>query len=535
MKLGIRAGLYTIALTMPVLSVAALEYSGRAYVSGLYQTDTFDSLTVAEVYDTASAPERLLGIAVGRDVTTECAQANRRCVLRKISSAGELDLERYTDAGTTTEGELGSDALLTNLGLNAKIRQNQWLGKIHGNLAAHAMEPRTLLGNKKFRFRFSELYGQYTSTTTDVKYRVSLGRKPVFSSILVDGVDAEWFFGPASAPDSQRVGLFAGLAPHPITKHPSKDFITFGPYVSFTPQLSQTSDLKFKVDSAFVTELYEGDLNRLYLLIKTHFTPIRTLSFLAHSTLEIPYQGRSFESSHSSFQATYRPNTAWVFSSGFSQFRADRFLREEAVRWVTDGYPNQARRVGETLDRSQRYRVDLRTSFRPIYEAEPFIKARYERRTFDPSKTFQNSAEATPTPTADLDLLADKNAFSLSPGLRLHFFEKLETESLYTLSNRFESSAHSVLQTATWTEGRLWTADAFFQYVHSKRMIDGSLPDSASTKVSATDLYFGVGGSLRFFSDFLAQIRYDLGIESDEGLGTKIHIHTVYGRVDYQF
>ncbi len=510
-----------------------LSYSGRINAWFLYETDDFKSTQAAIVYDTSVTPAAPLGIAVGRDVAIECVKPNRSCEYRDLSSS-DLKTPLTTQGGSSvsylSQTDAG-DSLLSSVGMNVRATQGAFGAHVNGNLTTSLMENRTLYSGDKYRFRFTDAYASYHRE----RYRFTAGRKAVEGDVLIDGITGDYFFGPDTSPDSKSVGLFAGLAPNPITKHPSTDSVTFGGTFRYIPNFSGQSDTKFQLNASLVAETFKGSMDRFYLFSRAHFTPVRSLSLLAYSTLELPWtddgSNAEFKSSHFSLQSFWRPKPQWFVSLGFSQFRIDRHLQEQAVQWVVDPGSRQAERIGETLDRSQRYRGDVRLSYRPIPMVQPFIRARYERRTFDSNKTFNNSSP----PTTDLGLVDQKDAYSSTFGFRLNLLESLETESSYSYNRRYSSKGYDLFQSAVWDSGKDWTVDAFFQYVSSERTQNNSVFGTAGIMVKTTDYYTGVGGSYRFLSDFLGQIRYDFSGEDDPALSNRFFIHTVIGRIDYSF
>jgi len=510
-----------------------IEYSGRANFWTLYQTDDVSSTTVAVVKDDTGA---VIGVVVGKDIAIECNITGRTCEYRVIGSGTELHLVRETgtfpNQSIDKTGNIGGDSLIANLGINAKAKQGNWNGKINGNFTTSILNDRALLGHGRFRFRFTELYGEYSQPN----WRARMGRQFVPGGQLLDGVAADYFLGPDYSKESKFVGVFAGLAPDPISKNPSKDFMTFGPKFQWIPDFSSQGETKLLVEGAVVTELYKGAVNRFYLNSRIHFTPVRTFSSTLYSNLELPWKGDDggFGSSLLSFQNFWRPNNQFNFLLGFTQFRIDRNLQEEAVRWVTDGGSQQATRVGDSLDRSQRYRVDARLSYKIIPEFQPYLKGRYERRTFDSNKTNLNSDDNTPA-TRNLFLLNQKNAYQATAGGKFYVFDHLETDSSATYGQRFQSKFYSLYQSALWEGGADWNVDGYFQYIWSRRTQDKSLPNQLGEREISTDIYVGAGASYRFMTDFLAQIRYDLGHEDDRVLDSNVMSHTVLLRLDYKF
>ncbi len=522
-------------------------FQGRLNTWSLYQLDDFDSTTVALVYD---ASDNLLGVAVGPDIPTECA-APRRCEFRKIGTGegngSELELGRTinssdpTGSETITKGELGGDTLLSNIGADIRGVSGPLNFRINGNFTANLMENRALYGSQKYRPRFSDTYFEYKGAD----YLYSIGRRSLTGPATVDGVYGEKFFGPSSSPDAKAAGFFLGLAPDPISKYPSKDYLTVGPTYRFIPNFASQGDTKLYADGSLVAEMYKGDMSRFYLYNKVHFTPVRQVSFLALSTLELPWppakEDNGFSSSHFSLQTFWRPQSQWFASFGFSQFRISRFLDQTAVRWVTDDGSTQSLRVSDSLDKSHRYRFDVGLSYRPILEAQPFVRFRYERRTIDSNKTADNTP-VTPaadfTPSKNLSVLNRKDAHRTSLGLRLFLLGgQLETESTATYTQRFKSQGYDFYQTVAYDWGTQWAFDAYFQYVSSKRDIDSAVLNQTapSYRDKSTDFYAGAGTSYRFLSNLIGQFRYDFSHEHDYALDTDILSHTLLGRLDYNF
>jgi hypothetical protein len=211
-------------------------------------------------------------------------------------------------------------------------------------------------------------------------------------------------------------------------------------------------------------------------------------------------------------------------------------MEPEAVRWVTDD-KTQSLRISDSLDRSQRYRFETRVSYRPVQRVQPYFRIRYERRTFDSNKTNANAPPTATSPAGkELAVLDRKDAYRGTLGLRMYFFdEKLETESTATYNQRFQSKAYDFYQSFTWDSGTNWTTDLYLQWVSSQRNIQNSIPSTPSQASKTIDYYAGIGGSYRFLSDFLAQIRYDFSNEEDLSLADRITSHSILGRLDYSF
>ena len=528
--------LFTL-ISLLSLSTAAhgWTYSGKANTWFLYETDNISSASVALVYDTTTAPPTLIGVAVGKDISIECAKPNRSCSRRSLEGE-ELKLERVTEDANGTiqkdkKAEIGGDALFYNLGINAKAKHDEWALRAHGNFTTSLMEQRALLGSDKYRFNFYELYGQRTSE----KFKATAGRKPIVGGVLVDGVTADLLLGSGEERDSKTLGLFLGTSPDPISKNPSSKYLSFGSSYRFIPDFSAKSETKFLLEGSLLLETYKGSVNRFNLFNQAHFTPIRSLSFFAYSTLELPWQGddADIKSTHFSLQAFYRPSVTWNFLLGFSQFRIDRHLQEKAVQWVTDSDSLQSKRVGDSLDRSHRYRIDFRTAYKPLPFLQPFVRLRYERRTFDNSKSFDNAQ--TDPPGESLTLLNQKNSYQGTTGVRLFFLDRLETETSAGYARRYQSKGYDIFQSAAWESPSGWGVDIYGQLVNSKRTQNNSVPGGVGTSVEADDYYIGLGGSYRFLSDFLGQIRYDLASEQDVQFSDRVSIHTVLLRLDYSF
>jgi hypothetical protein len=526
------AALGLLMLLTPSLSFA-WSVDGRVNTWGLYQTDDVSSTTVAVVKDNLG---NVLGIAIGDDIAIECAVTGRTCEYRKIGQGTELELERVTEVNSEISregrGKIGGDSLLWNLGGALKAKKEPWTARLDGQFTSSLLENRALLGHDRYRARFSQANVEYQKSL----YRVKVGRQAFMGDVLLDGVSGEYFFGPSQVRDSQRVGFFAGLSPDPISKLPTTDTFTFGPSISFIPQFSQTSESKLLVDGALVTELYKGAMNRFYLFSRAHFTPVKSFSSILYSNLELPWSGSdgSINSSLLSLTNYYRPNQEWFFSVGLTQFRIDRYLQERAIRWVTDEGSQQATRVGESLDRSQRYRLDFRTSYKPAPFIQPYLRARYERRTFDSNKKILNTTDPDNT-TTDFGLVNKKNAYQFTPGLRLFVMKHLETESQLTYGQRYQSKFISGFQSFEWDSPQGWQALLDFQYVWSSRSLRRSFPGAVGTRETTHDLYAGLGGSYRLMTDFLTQIRYDLSHENDQVLDTNVLTHSVLLRLDYKF
>jgi hypothetical protein len=518
-------------LTLVVLPQwgSALEYSGRANTWSLYETDDTSSTTIALIRDETGTT---IGIAVGRDIDVECAKPNRTCEFQKI---GTGDLERVTGNITNPsreiQGAVGKDTLLWNLGLDAKATHKNVSGKIHGDFRASLLENRQNYGNDKYRIRLTDLYGEYSRN----QYVFRAGRQAITSGgLLLDGASAAYQFGPEHSQDSKWIGVFAGLSADPISKNFSAKFMSLGAHYRFIPNFSANSETKLNIEGALIAETYEGAMNRFYLSTKLQFTPIRKYSLVVYSNLELPWSGEdgSIKSSMLTFQNYWRPAKEWFFSFGLSQFRMDRFLQKEAIQWVTENSAQQAR-VGDSLDRSHRYRLDFRASYRPFSAAHPYVRFRYERRTFDDDKKFNNSE--TSEQDLDFSLLNRKNAYQGTFGIKLNLIDNLTTDSSGSYMQRFQSRGYVIVQEVNWDPDLKWSAGAYGQWINSERTRDSSISGGSGIQEKSNDIYIGLSGSYRIRNDLKAYLSYEYGNESDQGLGRRTTIQTVYLRLDHSF
>lgn len=539
-------GLLLSLLTLLPSFSFALESKGRVNLWGLYITDDYSTTSVRYQYSQSSCenpnPANLEEIVIGKE-KDQVVCSNGFCCVDYSLQGDQLSLERIisSDSGTrevASSRKIG-DTFLSNLGLNAEAYQDKYSFHIDGNATASLLNERALYGNRDYRFRFTNLYAQYQEDGKHA-YRVSLGRKAVVAGVLVDGVSADYLFGPSYSRDSKSIGVFGGLAPDPITKHPEKKRYTFGANFHYIPNFSTNSDSKLLIDSSIVGEMYESDFNRFYLFSRVHFTPIKALSLVGYFTLDLPASGDdgSISANHFSLQSFYRPNRKWFLSAGFSQFKIDRYLVEETVRWLTDEGSFQTARVGDRVDRSHRYRFDLKASYRPVFYVQPFVELRYERRTFDSDKRFLNDPspnDDTDEPDLNFSLLNKKNAYKVAGGARAFPIEALETETKFSFNQRFQSRSYDVYQFAAYQIDRNWSVDAYGQIVWSRRKILDSVPNAGSSTSNATDYYLGVGGIHRILSDLSAQIRYDFSCEEDISLDGPITMHSILGRLDYRW
>lgn len=524
----------------------AVDYSGRASASFLYLQDNFSSTSLVEVYEGATCdnPGQLDFLVVGSDPAAVTLCAERCCQVRSIGSDGdtvERQIENPDGSNTSIiERSNGSDSsLYSTLGIHADAKKGAYSGEIDGKFRRRWLDPRTTYGSDRNRFRFTKLYGAYEDLEAKYPYKISLGRRPVIGGVLVDGVVGHYYFGPSSNKTSKRVGAFAGLAPDPITRHPSLDYTTFGFDFSYIPDFSSASETKLRLDAGLVSELFKGDWNRLYLFSRAHYTPLRKLSFFYDSTVELPAPSgddKKIDSSRFSLNAIYRPSNRWFLSGGFTQYRIDRFLKEESVRYLTDGDSAQSLRVGETLDRSHRFRFDARASYKVRRFLQPYIKARYERRNFDSNKTFLNVNPNDPTNTvSDLALLGDKDSYRASFGFRVFPDIPIETDTQITYRQGYRSKHIDFYQDASYQLHRKWSFDAYFQLFLSERNLRNSVTGNTTETLETTDFYLGLGAHYKFLSDFAAQIRYDLACEEDPQIENDILIHSALLRLDYKF
>src|SRR4051812_40217167 len=89
--------LFATATNLLAKDLSGWNLSGRVNTWGLYETNDVGSTTVALVYDTRTSPATLLGVAVGADIATECAAANRSCTYRTLGTASnESDLKELS-------------------------------------------------------------------------------------------------------------------------------------------------------------------------------------------------------------------------------------------------------------------------------------------------------------------------------------------------------------------------------------------------------------------------------------------------------
>lgn len=521
------------------------KIEGRVHASGLYLQDDFDSQSVLEVYSGpvgCADPGTLEQVIFGPEKEQVAALCESQCCRERVLRGDEVVAERIIsnededDALITDEYDSGP-ALLASTGIDFQATGGSSTLKTKGNFTSSLLNDRTLIGHRKYRYQFTEAYYQYQKPGS--RYRFRLGRQNPVAGALTDGLSATYFLGDAAFLESQSVSVFGGLAPNPISKHFELDRYTAGVYGTYIPKFSGVSDTKLRYDAGYVAELYKKTKwNRSYLFQKVHFTPVKEISLLGFATVDLPASGDNKEIglNYSGLQTFWRPDNRWFLSGGFTQFRVDRFLQEESVRWLTDEGSRQADRVGDTLDRSHRYRFDLRSSFKAFPFLQPHMRLRYERRTFDGNKRVLNLPPgSTATPAENLSLLNKKNAYRLQPGFRLFPWRSLETETTFTFNQRFQSKAYEVYQSAQYDLHKKWLFDVFGQIVWSKRSIRNSVAATAPSSMSTQDYYAGLGISYKFMSDFLGQIRYDFSCEEDDSLQSDILTHSIWARLDYKF
>lgn len=528
-------------------SLNAFEVKGRLNTWSLYITDDFDISSVIDVYENAScdAPGEVIERVFGKEraaITDRCESTN--CCIERVVRGDEIIAERVYESGgeiLRDEGAKAGDTLLMNIGTDLKAKQGHWDFQSKGNMTYSALEERTLTGDRTYRFRFTDVYAQYEDTDSNFAYRTRLGRHSILAGALVDGASFDYYFGNKATRTSKSVGVFVGLMPHPITKHIDLDFRTFGATFHYIPEFANSTGTKLRVDSAVVGEVYKSDMHRAYLFTRSHFSPFAKLSLFHYSTIDLPASGDDggISSNHFSFNIHYRPSTPWFVAAGISQFKIDRLLKERIVGFQDElsNNPTAAERVGTTLDRSHRYRFDLRASYKPVPLAQPYVKLRYERRTFDGNKTSLNQNTDTPlvAPPENLSLVDKKNAYQGSFGIRFFPMIQLETDSSFTFLQRYQSRAYDLYQSVVWDNGDFWTVNGFGQVLWNSKKIRNTNPSLSSTSVNSMDFYLGVGGSLKFMTDFLAHFSYDFAHEDDYELERSIIIHSLWARLDYRF
>jgi hypothetical protein len=519
---------------------------GRIWTDQLFIFDQngMDSVSVVEVYQNndKSNPGQLEKVIFGKDTAAIEAECQNRYCVRRTLRGGETIVERViagsNNKRSVTESQKTGATWISGLGLDTRVERGSHELKIKGNFSASLLNERTLYGHERWRPSFTEAYYQYRDEKSKRPYFVRLGRQNPTAGVLVDGASATLLFGKEGYRDSKSIGVFAGLAPHPVTKRPNHERSTFGLQSTYIPEFSAKSDSKLKVDSSLVGELYKNKFNRFYLYNRTHFTPIRELSLIGMLTLDLPAAGDdgSVGVNYTTLQSLWRPDTRWFLSFGFTAFKIDRFLREESVRWLTDDQSQQQDRLGDTLDRSYRYRGDVRASFKAFWFLQAYLKLRYERRSFDSNKTRLNQAPTTSAlASPNLSLLNKKNAYRIQPGLRIFPIADLETETSFAYNQRFQSRAYELFQSANWEPRPRWNLDAYGQAVWSRRSIANSVASTPSVSSKATDYYAGLGISYKLLADLVGQIRYDFSCEDDASLEESILSHSAWLRFHYQF
>jgi len=519
------------------------RFSGRLWTGGLYLMDDFDTQSVIEVYQNLSCgnPGTLLKVVYGKEkaaIATECAT---RCCVQRVLRGDETIAERIISnpSGTgpvvSNENAIGP-SLIANIGINGDATSRKMAFKVNGEFASSLLNERSLLGHDRYRYKFTDVYFQYKDANRKTGYQIRIGRQSPVAGVLTDGASATFFLGDDGFKESKSLSFFGGLAPNPISKKPKLNQMTFGSYGTFIPNFSRQSDSKLRVESGLVGELYKKKFNRFYLFNRTHFTPIKPVSLMAMMTLDLPATGDDKEVglNYATLQAYWRPNNRWFVSGGFTQFKIDRYLREESVRWITDEGSKQSIRIGDSLDRSHRYRSDARVSYKAFTFLQPYLKLRHERRSFDNKKTGLNTAGSSPAPQ-NLSLINKKNSYRLDPGFRVYPIASIETDTSFGFNQRYQSKAYEVFQNVNWSSSKKWAADAYGQVMWSKRLILNSVSTAPAVNVKSTDYYLGTGVSYKFLTDLLGQIRYDFSCEEDDSLGRNIFTHAVWARLDYRF
>ncbi len=526
----------------PTPSSSTLKYEGRIWTDSIFVMDDFKSQTVIEIYENASCsnPGELQKVVFGKERESIASVCDSQCCIEKTLRGNKVVVERIisnaddSDAEITDKYKTGP-SLISGVGLDFGMNSNKFGAKVHGNFSSSILDERTMYGHDRYRYYFTEAYGEYKSN----KFQVRGGRQSPVAGVLTDGLDVNFFLGSEGYRESKKIGLFGGLSPNPISKKPSHERMAVGLYGTYIPEFSSKSDTKLRTDSGLIGELYKNKLNRFYLYNRTHFTPIRELSLLGHFTFDLPAPSgddKGFSVNYASLSSYWRPDLRWFASLGFTQFKIDRFLREESVRWLTDEGSQQSDRLGDTLDRSYRYRVDARVSFKPFYFLQPFLKGRYERRTFDENKKGLNQAPgATGSAVDNVVLLNKKNAYRVEAGTRVFPIASVETETSFIFNQRFQSKAYEAYQAVIWQVSKPFSLDAYGQAVWSQRLILNSVASGQSRKSKSTDYYAGLGASYKFVTDLMGQIRYDFSCEDDPSLATNILSHSAWARLEYKF
>lgn len=533
---------FGLLLSRPLQAENSLKGNADAWM--LFLTDNFASVSVLEVYDTDNcAAENIadlepLFVAYGKE-RDDVSCFDGRCCLERIIQGDEIIAERIISSdgeGVSAKDTKSGNTLLQSLGLKAEFKSSYFRAFMDGDFRFHLLNSRTLYGSKKYRLHLNDLYAEKDFRLGNQLFQARLGRQSLEGGVLIDGLRADWAWNEKK---SKTLGVYAGLAPDPRTKHLSHERIAFGLPFHFIPDFAEDSKVKFLFDSNLYVETFKGGLNRFSLFSRSHFTPIPELSLFHYSHLELPtIKDKSISSSHLSLRAFYRPHKNWILNFGLSQFRIDRYLLASSVQYLTDDGSLQRERVGDRLDQSDRYRVDAKVSYRINRLAQPYIAGRYERRTFDSDKIFLN-----PTPESDpsepkeenLRLINKKNAYGGDLGLRLNWPKNIDTDTRLSYQKRFQSSFYSLNQNISWIPDEKWFVEGNFQFFRSQREIAASISSQDPTSVKSLDFYVNLGLSYRFRSNISGQIGYDFMSEDDASLEKNIFIHSLLLRFDYRF
>ncbi len=517
-------------LALSLVTASSFEMSGRWNSWSYYESHEWNSTTVALIYDSIS--NDYLGAAVGADIAVECAVAGRTCIYRKLSG-NEIIVEHVSDSGRETIVR-PKDIWLGSLGGDVRLKKDDWSARVNTDIMGSFLGERALTGHRKFRLNAKEIFAQRRWN----QWIFSAGRRRSFMGITSDGATALYDF--SQDEEARVVGAYAGLAPNPITKMFSKDFVTVGSTVRWIPSFSKTSETKLRLEGDLVSNLYKKKMNRLDLVTRVHFTPIQKVSFIQDSTLALPWMGSdgNIKSTFYSLNSLFRPDSQWFFSVGFTQFRIHRYLEDASVRWFTDEGGVQSLRLGDTLDRSHRYRFDARASYRAAVELQPFTRFRYELRTFDDTKIKENSPleVGTEPPANNLGLVGGKDAYRLTAGVRLFLFDqRLHTETSGTWDQRFRSKGWDANQKVAWNSDDQWIADVDITYMKASYKTSNGLNVNNSTELSGEDYYASLGIAKSFLSKWEVNLRYDFSYEKDFALDRHIFIHGGLIRVDHSF
>lgn len=514
--------------------------TGRVHSSLLFLMDNFGSTTVYDVYDNEACEGDPIFVVFGKEIDN--VDTTGRCVRARVLQGSETVLERYDASGEVIDTQSTGSSLFWTGGVNAESKHKNMKLRADGRLSHSLLKERTLYGVNRSQYQFSNLYFEYENLEAKHAYTARAGRQHVGLGVLVDGVSASYHFGPKSRPSSKSIGTYFGLAPNAVTKKISTEALSFGALFRWIPEFSQGSESKFLFESNFHGETYKGKVQRLLLHSRSHFTPYRQLSFLHYSTLELPWSGDNskVQSGYFSLQTFYRPNDRLNLSLGLTQFRIDRFLVETAIRNVLQD-SLQADRVGESIDRSDRYRVDFRTGFKLSPQLEIYQRSRYERRNFDSDKRNLNNPnlpedqENRPEGDDNTSLTKANTAYQLSLGAQGDFRENIEWQTELSYRKRYLSKAYDVWQSLTWMPKRKYYLNFDLQVLKSERDVQSSFPTGSPREFQTWDVYFGIGGNYEFKENLWGRLRYDLAHEKDYALQRSTLTHSLFARVDYRF